>query len=127
MVVQVGLLGAALTGVLLSLAGSIANFSLLFFAQGVFIAGLRPVARDHLRRGRGGYRGQAFGMQQSATTLGGLFGPIVAGAIGSLLGKGAVFAAIGMLLFLGALLLRLHERRSRSDEAAALVGRDRLR
>lgn len=127
-VVQVGLLGAALTGVLLSLAGSIANFALLFFAQGVFIAGLRPVAAAIISEEvEERVRGQAFGMQQSATTLGGLFGPIVAGAVGSLLGKGAVFAAIGMLLFLGALLLRLHERRSRSDEAAALVGRDRLR
>ncbi len=119
------LLGAAVSGVLLSLAGSVLAFSLLFFVQGVFIAGLRPVAAAIVSEEVDErVRGQAFGMLQSATTLGGLVGPIVAGSVGRLFGTGAVFAAVGFLLAVGSFALRLRGRRRNRP---ALVGRGELR
>lgn len=125
-IVFAALMGAALLGVLLSLASSILTFSLLFFLQGVCIAGLRPVAAAIVsEQVEERMRGQAFGMLQSSTTLGGLIGPIVAGSAGRLFGTGSVFAVVGLLLAAGALALRLRARRR--GEAVDLVGRGALR
>src|SRR5690606_37415508 len=88
---------------------SIVLFVPVFFVASVFVAAFRPlgaavvvtdIAED--------FRGRAFALQTSATTAGGLVGPLLAGGIGDVLGRGAVFIALGLLLLVSPIAVARH-------------------
>src|SRR5690606_31568932 len=103
-VALVAFIGAGVGYVVSGLLPSIVLFVPVFFVACVFVAAFRPlgaavVATDIPED----FRGRAFALQTSATTAGGLVGPLMAGVIGDVLGRGAVFIALGMLLLVSPL------------------------
>ncbi len=114
-VVRWALLGTALFGFALWAVNSVVVFMLLFFAQGIFLAGLRPAASAIISNEIDQeFHGRAFGMQSSATTLGGMVGPLIAGAVSSYFGNASVFWSTSLILLLGATLLHIFDRRERA-------------
>jgi len=111
-VLQWGLLGAGLSGVALYFAHTVYWFALFFFAQGIFLAALRPVTSAIISEEVDeSFRGRAFGLQQSALTFGGLIGPMIAGLMSAQFGHASPFFLIGALLLIGAVYLRYRQQK----------------
>lgn len=118
-IVQWALLGTAFFGVLLSLVDSVVVFMLLFFLQGIFLAGLRPAASAIISNEiEPEFHGRAFGMQSSAVTLGGMIGPLVAGVVSSHLGIAAVFWTTSVIMLVGAFVLRTFDKASEAQPSS---------
>jgi len=114
------LVGSGTLGIALGLVRSLFLFGILFFLQGVCLAGLRPVTGAIIsEQVEEEFRGRAFGMQQAANTIGGLIGPTIAGLVSTHLGNASVFWAIGLMLVAGGVYLRLHERKLELQERSA--------
>lgn len=112
-VIRKAILASAATGILLPLFPSIYWFGVLFFIQGIFLAGLRPLSSAIISdEVDPAYGGRAFGMQQSATTFGGMIGPLVTGAASAALGNPSAFWVIAGVLFIGAAVLSRMEQAS---------------
>lgn len=101
-IIQVGLLGASASAVLLMFVSSVQTFASVFFVAGVFLAALYSSAAAVLcTRVRVSIRGQAYGMQQSATMIGTLVGPLVATRIASSFGVPWVFLFLAIMSLVG--------------------------
>lgn len=121
--VQWAIAGSALFGVALSFVHTLFGFAVLFFGQGLFLAGLRPAASAIISTEvESSFQGRAFGMQSSANMLAGMFGPLISGWVSGAWGTSSVFWVIGLLLIVGGVLLRFLER-----AAGAWVARDTAR
>lgn len=103
------------TGVMYVISGAMHSlwlFAPVFFVAGVFVAAFRPIGAAMVTsRVDPDFRGRAFALQTSASTIGALFGPIIAGVIADFYGRNAVFIAIGALLVMSPLVLRKHNLR----------------
>jgi len=111
---------AAIIALAMPFIHSIVWFGVAYFLQGLFIAALRPSSSAMISTEvDSSFHGRAFGMQQSATTLGGMFGPILAGLIGGMFGLGSVFWLVGVVMAAGVAVMYFLER-ERSKGATSL-------
>lgn len=91
---------------------TIGLFAPVLFVASVFVAAFRPVGAALITSGvDADFRGRAFALQTSSTTMGALFGPLIAGLIADHFGRQAVFVTLGCLLTLAPLVVRRHTRR----------------
>lgn len=102
--IQIGLVGAGLCGLALSLVHNLWLFGGIFFVTGIFLAALSPSTGAIIcTRVDANFRGRAYGMQSSANMLGGLIAPLAATRIGAAFGLSSVFAFIGISALAGSL------------------------
>lgn len=100
--VQIGLAGAAVAAIALAFIHEIWAFAALYLMGGLFSSAIGPSTGALIAtRVPENFRGRAYGMQQSATTLGSLIAPLLATRIGTSFGISAIFWFIGIVSFLG--------------------------
>lgn len=105
-VVQRALIGLVLSAIVLGFLRTPFSFAAFFFIHGLFLAALRPISAAIISEEIDeSFKGRAFGMQQSATTMGGLIGPLFAGIVAGSFGNAAVFFAVAVIFILGAVFL----------------------
>lgn len=99
-VLFIGLLGGAL-GMLAQIAFTqIWGFSIVRFVFGIFFCAVFPALNGLVVKAtEEDFRGRAFGLNQTASQLGGMIGPMVGGAIGALFPIQTVFLVTAILLF----------------------------
>ena len=103
--IHTGLIGAGICALALAFVHSIWVFSAIFFVAGIFLAAINPSTGAIIcTRVDAGFRGRAYGMQQSATMLGMLIAPLVATNIGAAFGIQWVFAFIGVVSLIGSVI-----------------------
>ncbi|OUM98387.1 MAG: hypothetical protein BAA04_00505 [Firmicutes bacterium ZCTH02-B6] len=114
----IAFVGAGAGYILCGLLGYIWAFVPLFFLASVFAAAFRPVGAavvtldvpEH-------FRGRAFALQTSATTMGGLIGPLVSGVTADWLGRAAVFVVLGVALLASPTVISRHLAHAQSSNA----------
>lgn len=93
------LFGAGVTIAMQAFVKNIWLFGTVQFIYGVFIAGAAPSINativDHTRAG---FRGRAFGLATSFQQMGSMIGPLIGGAVGSILDIQYVFLVAGLML-----------------------------
>ncbi|HLT58999.1 MAG: MFS transporter [Limnochordales bacterium] len=124
-VVLIAFVGAGAGYVLSGLVGHIWLWVPLFFAASIFAAAFRPlgaavVATDVAED----FRGRAFALQTSATTMGGLIGPLLAGVTADYLGRAAVFIVLGVVLLASPVMVARHMAHAK-EEAQQAQGDER--
>src|SRR5690625_1349604 len=109
------------TGAMYLASGFMPNIwypSPVFFVGSLFVAAFRPVGAAMITSDvEADFRGRAFALQTSASTVGALFGPLLAGFIADHYGRNAVFITIGVLLVLVPWMLKGPHRRAAAEEA----------
>ncbi|MBD8067920.1 MFS transporter [Bacillus sp. PS06] len=100
-ILVIGLLGGGI-GMIAQVAFSqIWGFSLLRFIFGVFFCAVFPALNGLIVKSTSeDFRGRAFGLNQTATQLGGMIGPIIGGVIGGFFPVQSVFIMTGVLLLI---------------------------
>ncbi|MBO8140875.1 MAG: MFS transporter [Firmicutes bacterium] len=122
----IAFLGSGIGYILAGMMGNIWLFSAVFFAASLFVAAFRPLgAAVVATEVEESFRGRAFGLQTSATTMGGLIGPLLAGVVADALGRSAVFLALGLIMLISPIVVARHmahvrseKRRSQQDSAS---------
>ncbi len=110
-VIILGLIGVSFNTAALSLAPTVWAFALIYFITGIFLAALTPCAAALIaNKIDDSFRGRAYGMQQSASLLGGAITPALAGLIGNVLGIRYTFICMGSLVLAATGLLYLQMR-----------------
>ncbi|MCL6630455.1 MAG: MFS transporter, partial [Armatimonadetes bacterium] len=100
--IQIGLVGAAIAAIVLTFTRDIWTFAALYLIGGLFSSAIGPSTGALIAtRVPEDFRGRAYGMQQSATTLGSLIAPLMAAQIGTSFGISAIFCFIGIIALLG--------------------------
>src|SRR5690606_1552304 len=113
----IAFVGAGTGYVLCGLLGVIWAFVPVFFLASVFGAALRPLGAavvtmdvpEH-------FRGRAFALQTSATTMGGLIGPLLSGVTADHLGRAAVFVVLGAALLASPVVVARHLSHARDQK-----------
>lgn len=122
-IVILSLTGSGLTCAAAGLTRNVFLFILFFFANGVFIAALRPTAAALIATEVDPvFHGRAFGMQTSAQMLGGFIGPVTGGLVGGLWGNQSVFVFVGLVMVASVAAFR--RGRSQRPSAPAAPGLD---
>jgi len=102
-----GLIGGAAGAVSLVFAHSVWFFALLYFLAGLWLSALSPsIGAITCTEVEQGFRARAYGIQQSAGTLGALVAPLIAGALADRWGIPAIFIFVGAAFFAGAFIFR---------------------
>mgnify|MGYP001109541261 CR=1 FL=1 len=106
--IQIGLIGASLSAISLVFVANIWHFALLYFIGGLFSAAVGPSAGAIIAtKVPEDFKGRAYGIQQSAATLGSLVAPILATRIGTSFGMSAIFCFIGFVALLGCFVINI--------------------
>jgi MFS transporter, DHA1 family, multidrug resistance protein len=100
-------------------AGSVVLLALCLIMAGVFRGGLSTSSNAMVGMAAvAGQQGLAYGLSQSANSLGGAFGPLIGGALGRMVGLPPVFLVSGIVYFaVGRVAARLLLRRRLSRAA----------
>ncbi|MCE5314627.1 MAG: MFS transporter [Armatimonadota bacterium] len=107
-IVLLGLAGGGFCAAVLALAHSVWVFALLYFVTGIWMASVQPgTAALTCVEVDESFRGRAYGIQQSAGTLGGFVAPLAAGRISSMFGLRSIFLLVGIILLFGAITFKL--------------------
>ncbi|MCE5322719.1 MFS transporter [bacterium] len=102
-VIIIGLLGCGVFTAILTVMSSVWLFAVVYFMNGLWIAAVQPsTGALTCTKVEESFRGRAYGIQQSAGTLGALFAPLAAGKIGGIFGLRSIFLFTGMCLLIGA-------------------------
>ena len=105
--ILVGLVGGGMGALALFFVRDIRLFGAIYFTTGICTATLGPsIAAITCTRVEESFRGRAYGIQQSAGTLGGLFSPLVAGLIATHWDRAAIFAFVGSMFLLGGVVFK---------------------
>jgi len=118
--IHIGLVGAAVTAIVLAFVHNIWVFAAVFFVSGIFMAAIWPstsaliVAKVHEE-----FRGRAYGMHQSATMVGTLIAPLAATRIGGAYGLPSVFLFVGLVALAGAVAFPMLVRQWHTEPVAA--------
>ncbi|MBI2844644.1 MAG: MFS transporter [Armatimonadetes bacterium] len=103
--ILIGLIGAAVFVASLATAHTLWLFALLYFLAGIWLSALAPsVSGVTCTKIEETFRGRAYGMQQSAGTLGALVAPLAAAYIGAVWGTRSIFLLVGLCFILGSLI-----------------------
>ncbi|GGF83628.1 MFS transporter [Paenibacillus albidus] len=103
----IGLIGGGIGNILQFFVTGYVEFALLRFAYGLFYAGVLPSVNAMIVQViEPGFRGRAFGLNQAASQLATMAGPIVGGLLGAFLPIRWVFVVNGLLLLGAALLVK---------------------
>jgi len=118
--IQIGLIGSAVTALVLSLIHSIWAFAAIFFMAGIFIASIGPSTGALIcTKVHEEFRGRAYGMQQSAMMVGTLIAPLAATRIAVAYGLSSVFVFVGVVSLIGAAIFPLLVRQWDAEPVAA--------
>jgi len=105
--IPIGVFLSGLAAIMLSFAGTLPAFCVMYLVLGVFVAALRPSAAalvaQHVDQE---FQGRAYAMQQSAFMFGGFAGPLAAGFISVMVGTRWLFSWMGVFLVIGAFILQ---------------------
>ena len=100
--IKLGLIGAALSGFMLFFIHDISSFAAIFFISGIFLAAIGPcTAAIICERVPESFRGRAYGMVQSSTTVGALIAPLAATRIAAEYGIPSIFLFVGLIALIG--------------------------
>lgn len=110
--VMIGLTGGGLGALILFTMHNVWAFALLYFITGVFLATLTPaIGALTCTKVPDEFRGRAYGIQQSAGTIGALSASLIASEIAGLFGYGGIFFFVGCLFLCGTLTFKAMWRR----------------
>jgi len=116
-----GLIGACTCVLILALTRNIWLFVPVFFLMGAFLSGLNTSTPALIAlRVKEHFRGRAYGMELSASTLGAFISPLIAGAIATAYGSRSVFLFVAASYVVGIVLFPMMVRRwhTEPDDAA---------
>lgn len=117
-VIQIGLIGSAICAFILAMIHSIWAFSIYFFIAGLFLASISPSTAALIAvKVRSSFHGRAYGIQQSAVTVGALIAFVFSSIIGGKYGPPAIFVFIGVSFVIGALIFPMSVRKWGSKNA----------
>ncbi len=103
-VLLIGLIGSGIGNILQFLLENIWGFGMLRFGYGLFFAAVMPSINALIVRVTpSDFRGRAFGLNQSASQIATMAGPLVGGLLGSFLDIRYIFIINGLLLLFCAL------------------------
>jgi MFS family permease len=106
-VLVIGLMGGAIGNLLQVLFESLFGFGTLRFGYGLFFAAVFPALNALISENTDhAFRSRAFSLNQSASAMGLMVGPLLGGLLGSQIPIKAVFVMTGVVLFVVALLIR---------------------
>ncbi|WP_138493880.1 MFS transporter [Paenibacillus pinistramenti] len=109
---MIGLLGGGIGNVLQLLFHNLAGFGILRFVYGLFFAAVYPGLNALIVKATTpAFRGRAFSLNQSASQLGNMAGPIAGGALGGVVSIPTVFLLNGALLTVTAAVLKFKQRK----------------
>ncbi len=98
-VLLIGLIGSGIGNVLQFLLANIWGFGMLRFGYGLFFAAVMPSINALIVKVTpSDFRGRAFGLNQSASQIATMAGPLIGGLLGSILDIRYVFIVNGLLL-----------------------------
>lgn len=104
---MIGLIGGGVGNILQHFFHSLVGFGILRFVYGLFFAAVFPALNALIVQAtKPEFRGRAFSLNQSASQLGNMVGPIAGGALGGWISIPVVFVLNGALLALTAATLR---------------------
>lgn len=102
-VIIIGLVGGGVFTAILAVMPSVLLFGIVYFLSGLWVAAVQPsTAALTCTKVDESFRGRAYGIQQSAGTLGALLAPLAAGKIGVMFSLRSIFLFTGACLLLGA-------------------------
>ncbi len=116
---MIGLIGGGVGNILQHFFHSLIGFGTLRFVYGLFFAAVFPALNALIVQAtKPEFRGRAFSLNQSASQLGNMVGPIAGGALGGWISIPVVFVLNGVLLSITAATLRFKSRfgSGRSEE-----------
>ncbi|MCM3748534.1 MFS transporter [Paenibacillus pasadenensis] len=118
-VLVIGLMGGGIGNLLQFFANSFVAFGLLRFFYGLCFAGVYPALNALIVKVTAPeFRGRAFSLNQSATQLATMMGPIIGGALGGIIPIRWVFVLNGTMLIIAALLIRSRHLERHTELAA---------
>lgn len=104
---MIGLIGGGVGNILQHFFHSLVGFGVLRFVYGLFFAAVFPALNALIVQAtKPEFRGRAFSLNQSASQLGNMVGPIAGGALGGWISIPIVFVLNGLLLAITAATLR---------------------
>lgn len=105
--IMVGLIGGGIGAISLFFVHDIWLFGVMYFATGICMATLGPsIAALTCTRVEESFRGRAYGIQQSAGTLGGLVAPLIASLIATHWSMAAIFVFVGSTFIVGGVVFK---------------------
>jgi MFS transporter, DHA1 family, multidrug resistance protein len=100
-VLFIGLLGGGVGTIAQILFSEIWGFSIIRFVYGIFFCAVFPALNGLVVKSTPeDFRGRAFSLNQTATQIGGMTGPIIGGFLGGLFPVQSVFIVTAILLFI---------------------------
>ncbi|MFF2911908.1 MFS transporter [Paenibacillus sp. NPDC057934] len=113
----IGLIGGGIGNILQFFVSGYVEFALLRFAYGLFYAGVLPSINAMIVQvTESSFRGRAFGLNQSASQLATMAGPIVGGLLGGLIPIRWVFVINGLMLLGAAVLVKSRRLEAKLSE-----------
>jgi len=117
----IGLIGGGIGNILQFFVSGYVEFAVLRFAYGLFYAGVLPSVNAMIVQvTEPGFRGRAFGLNQAASQLATMAGPIIGGLLGGFLPIRWVFVVNGGMLLAAAFLVKLHKLESQINAVRAV-------
>ncbi|WP_410513672.1 MFS transporter [Paenibacillus sp. BR2-3] len=117
----IGLIGGGIGNILQFFVSGYVEFALLRFAYGLFYAGVLPSVNAMIVQViEPGFRGRAFGLNQAASQLATMAGPIIGGLLGAFMPIRWVFVINGILLLAAAVLVKLRKLESQISAVRAV-------
>lgn len=119
LVLFIGLIGGGIGNILQYFVSGYVEFAVLRFAYGLFYAGVLPSVNAMIVQTiEPGFRGRAFGLNQAASQLATMAGPIMGGLLGAFIPIRWVFVINGVMLLVAAMLVK-----TRKLEAKVIAAR----
>lgn len=109
MILFIGLIGGGIGNILQFFVSGYVEFAILRFAYGLFYAGVLPSVNAMIVQViEPGFRGRAFGLNQAASQLATMAGPIIGGLLGAFIPIKWVFVINGLMLLVAAILVKFN-------------------
>lgn len=124
---QIGLVGTAISAVILTTLNNIYAFSGVFLFAGISVASIGPsMAAILCTKVSDEFRARAYGFQSAVSSLGAFLSPLAAGRIAASFGIPYVYTFLGILFAIGSLTYPLMARRWHQSVGQQLVAEPEL-